>query len=108
LNYCNTLEYTHYQTKKNMNSEQTKEQIIAETQSYRIIGAPTDSIKSNLLYYKKGVSMSLIILCIFVVLFAYRGFTNNYKHDGFPAMLMNTVSYVTTTAGMVTALLFLV
>jgi hypothetical protein len=52
--------------------------------------------------------MALVIICIFVVLFAYQGFTKNQKHDGIPAMLMNTVGYVTTTAALVTALLFLV
>ena len=44
----------------------------------------------------------------FLVLFAYQGFTKNQKNDGIPAMLMNTVGYVTTTAALVTALLFLV
>jgi hypothetical protein len=91
-----------------MDSGQTKEQVLAEAQSYRIIDASTESIRLNLLYYKKEISMTLVIVCIFVVLFAYQGFTKNQKNDGIPAMLMNTVGYVTTTAALVTALLFLV
>jgi hypothetical protein len=91
-----------------MDSGQTKEQVLSEAESYRIIDTPTEAIRVNLLYYKKGIAMSLVILCIFIVLYAYHGFTENQQHDGKPAMLMNTVGYITTTAALVTALLFLV
>ena len=48
-----------------MDSGQTKEQVLAEAQSYRIIDASTESIRLNLLYYKKEISMTLVIVCIF-------------------------------------------
>jgi hypothetical protein len=38
-----------------MDSGQTKEQVLAEAQSYRIIDAPTEAIRLNLIYYKKSI-----------------------------------------------------
>lgn len=81
---------------KQVNSEENK-----------FVNSSAGILKSNLLSYRKEISLALIIICIFVVLYAYQGFTKNQRHDGAPAILMNSLSYITTTLALITALLFL-
>jgi hypothetical protein len=78
-----------------------------DTKSYGFIETPTNVIKCNILYYKKEISLSLVLLCLFIVIYTYQGFNDNQKHDGAPALLISIVSYITTTTALTTALLFL-
>ena len=85
----------------------TENQTPSDTDSNLFVDFSARTLKSNLLSYKKEISLGLVMICIFVVLYAYQGFNKNQRHDGKPAMLMSTVSYVTTTVALITALLFL-
>lgn len=87
---------------------QTKTDDSNTSNSYKIIKENSNMLKNNIFYFKKEISMALIVLCVVIILFSIYGFTKNNEHDGLPAMVMSSVSYITTTAALITALLFLV
>jgi hypothetical protein len=64
-------------------------------------------IEPKIILYKKEISIGLLILFIIVIIIALNGFSKNQKHDGFPNLLITTVSYATTTTALIVSLLFL-
>jgi hypothetical protein len=68
---------------------------------------PTNTIRYKLLYYNKDISIVLGVLCVIVILYTIHGFSENQRHDGSHALVINLMSYITTSMALITALLFL-
>ena len=68
---------------------------------------PIKKIIKDFIYINRyEISLSIILLCILIIIYACNDYKKIYKHEGLPSLILNSASYLTTTFAIIIPLLF--